>query len=134
MEMIRRSGQRGVPVITLDDEVVIGFDRRRLEEILSRPPRARPSLGAKVAGAEALGRQRGVVLPAGAYVGQVTPGSAAERAGLREGDVIVTLGGMAVHGVADLERALAAVVPGQAVEIAWWRDGRELRGQVAPEG
>lgn len=35
VEMVRRSGQQGVPVITLDDEVVVGFDRPRLEQILA---------------------------------------------------------------------------------------------------
>jgi S1-C subfamily serine protease len=134
MEMIRRSGQQGVPVITLGSEVVVGFDRRRLEDILARPPRARPSLGARVAGAEAMGRRRGLVLPAGAYVGQVTASSPAERAGLREGDVIVSLGGAPVRGVGDLERGLGAVAPGQSVEVVWWRRGRELRGYVFLEG
>jgi glutaredoxin 3 len=33
-EMIEKSGQMGVPVITIDDQVVIGFDERRLEHLL----------------------------------------------------------------------------------------------------
>ena len=33
-EMIEKSGQMGVPVITIDDNVVIGFDERRLEHLL----------------------------------------------------------------------------------------------------
>ncbi len=33
-EMIKVSGQSGVPVIVIDDEVVIGFNRPRLEELL----------------------------------------------------------------------------------------------------
>lgn len=33
-EMIKISGQSGVPVIVIDDEVVIGFNRPRLEELL----------------------------------------------------------------------------------------------------
>lgn len=32
-EMIRLSGQRGVPVTTIGDEVIVGFDARRLKEI-----------------------------------------------------------------------------------------------------
>ena len=32
-EMIELSGQRGVPVITVDDEVIVGFDSRRLNEL-----------------------------------------------------------------------------------------------------
>ncbi len=33
-EMIQRTGQLGVPVILVDEEVVIGFDQKRLEELL----------------------------------------------------------------------------------------------------
>lgn len=33
-EMIEKSGQMGVPVITVGDEVVVGFDKARLAEML----------------------------------------------------------------------------------------------------
>ncbi len=33
-EMIEKSGQMGVPVITIDGEVVVGFNKPRLEELL----------------------------------------------------------------------------------------------------
>lgn len=32
--MVRISGQRGVPVIVIDGDVIIGFNRRALEEKL----------------------------------------------------------------------------------------------------
>jgi alkyl hydroperoxide reductase subunit F len=32
-KMIELSGQRGVPVITVDDEIIVGFDSRRLNEL-----------------------------------------------------------------------------------------------------
>lgn len=33
-EMMEKSGQLGVPVITIGDEVVVGFDRSRLAKLL----------------------------------------------------------------------------------------------------
>jgi glutaredoxin len=33
-EMIKKSGQMGVPVIDVDGEVIIGFDRQRLTDLL----------------------------------------------------------------------------------------------------
>jgi len=33
-DMVEKSGQLGVPVITVDDEVVVGFDESRLSELL----------------------------------------------------------------------------------------------------
>lgn len=34
-EMIERSGQMSVPVILVDDQVVVGFDKPRLQELLT---------------------------------------------------------------------------------------------------
>lgn len=33
-EMIRTSGQMGVPVINIDGKIVVGYDERRLRELL----------------------------------------------------------------------------------------------------
>lgn len=33
-EMMEKSGQLGVPVILIDDEVVVGFDKERLAQLL----------------------------------------------------------------------------------------------------
>lgn len=35
-EMIQKSGQRGVPVIDIDGNIVVGFDRRRIDELISQ--------------------------------------------------------------------------------------------------
>jgi glutaredoxin len=34
MDMIKKSGQRGVPVIDYDGEIIIGFDKKRLSELI----------------------------------------------------------------------------------------------------
>ncbi|MDF2522240.1 MAG: glutaredoxin-like protein YruB-family [Clostridia bacterium] len=34
MEMINKSGQRGVPVIDIDGNIVVGFDQERINSIL----------------------------------------------------------------------------------------------------
>ena len=36
-EMIQKSGQMGVPVITIGDDLVVGFDEDRLRELLKLP-------------------------------------------------------------------------------------------------
>jgi len=35
MEMIKKSGQMGVPVIEIDNEIVIGFDKEKIDQILN---------------------------------------------------------------------------------------------------
>ena len=41
-EMVKRSGQLGVPVIMVDGEVLVGFHQDRLDEMLSRQPAEMP--------------------------------------------------------------------------------------------
>jgi glutaredoxin 3 len=33
-EMVEKSGQMGVPVITIDEEVIVGFDEDKVKELL----------------------------------------------------------------------------------------------------
>lgn len=35
-EMIQKSGQRGVPVIDIDGNIVIGFDRDKIDELIGQ--------------------------------------------------------------------------------------------------
>ena len=34
-EMIKKSGQMGVPVIEIDDQVIVGFDKVKIAELLN---------------------------------------------------------------------------------------------------
>ncbi len=34
MEMIRKSGQRGVPVVDINGDIVVGFDQESIDRIL----------------------------------------------------------------------------------------------------
>ncbi|HMA69111.1 MAG TPA: glutaredoxin domain-containing protein [Candidatus Mcinerneyibacterium sp.] len=34
-EMINKSGQQGVPVIDIDGEIIVGFDKNRIESLIS---------------------------------------------------------------------------------------------------
>lgn len=34
MEMIEKSGQRGVPVVDIDGNIIIGFDKPKIDELL----------------------------------------------------------------------------------------------------
>jgi glutaredoxin 3 len=119
IEMIRRSGQQGVPVTVIGDEVVVGFDRPRLERIIAamhdRPtaPVGRKSLGAKVADASRYSMP-GRTAVQGAYVGGVKSGSPAEAAGLKVGDVIVAVDGKTVNSVEELSRAISDLQDGSA--------------------
>jgi S1-C subfamily serine protease len=134
MEMIRLSGQQGVPVIAVDDQVVVGFNRPRLEQLLaqraSATPGGRKSLGARGADAATIALRRLGIPTSGAYVGGVRPGSPAEAAGLRAGDVIVAVNGVPVGNTAALEDALSQALPGSRVPISYQRDGTTRQATV----
>jgi hypothetical protein len=36
--MMDKSGQMGVPVITIDDQVVVGFDQKRIDQLIAKKP------------------------------------------------------------------------------------------------
>jgi Do/DeqQ family serine protease len=60
----------------------------------------------------------------GAVIAAVSPGSAAESAGLRVGDVITAIGAAPVRRAADLRNRLWQLGVGDAVDLAVLRDGR----------
>ena len=59
----------------------------------------------------------------GAYVSLVEEGSCAETAGLKVGDIIVTLGNKEVESVADLLNAKKSFKAGETTNIQVWRGG-----------
>lgn len=127
-EMIRLSGQQGVPVIVVDGEVVVGFDVRRLEALLAKAQASpRPRLGASVADAASIARKQGRPPLTGAYVGNVHPGSPAEQAGLRPGDIAVECNGWPIRDAEELIRTLAGLPQGRPVPLVVLREGQRLR-------
>ena len=125
--MVQLSGQRGVPVTAIGDQVVVGFDRRRLTMLLDQDKARKPALGVSIADAARIAHKRGSGPTSGAYIGQVKPGSPAEQAGLRPGDVITELGGRPIHVAADVHTAMASHHPGDRLGLTYDRNGREMR-------
>jgi Tol biopolymer transport system component len=63
----------------------------------------------------------------GVLIGGVTPGSGADKAGIRRGDVLVRLGAHEIRSVEDLVFVLQASKPGETATAVVLRDGRELK-------
>jgi Tol biopolymer transport system component len=63
----------------------------------------------------------------GVLLSGVRPGGAAEKAGLRAGDILVRLGPHEIRSVQDLGFALGVVRPGELVTAVVLRGGKELR-------
>ena len=71
---------------------------------------------------QALAESFGLDVPRGALVSSVEKGGPAEKAGLREGDVILGFDGQTIDSAGQLPSAVAATDPGKAVAVQVWRD------------
>lgn len=61
----------------------------------------------------------------GIYVAKVTQESAAEEAGLKEGDVIIAIDGKEMNKMADMQEYLAKKRPGDKVTVTYLRDKKK---------
>lgn len=66
----------------------------------------------------------------GAEIVSVTPGDAGERAGLRMGDVVVSVNGSPIRTVTELQSLIARFQPGDVVELGVIRYGEPLVASV----
>ena len=130
-EMVNLTGQMGVPVIVIGGEAVIGFDRQRLQQLITTGrTRKGPKLGMKVADASSVARKSGEPPVFGAVVGSVTPSSPGDRAGIRTGDIITVIGQRRVNNVVDLEEALASLSSSKRVPVIYYRDDTPHKAEL----
>ena len=63
----------------------------------------------------------------------VVEGSAAEKAGVKAGDLLVKLGGASIEETSDLQEAVSDLEDGKATPLTVWRDGRSVDLSVTVE-
>lgn len=72
-----------------------------------------------------LAKEKGITaINSGIYVGRVEDRSAAFEAGLKEGDVITSIGGAPTGNTAQLQEEIAKLRPGDKVEVVYYRDNK----------
>lgn len=76
--------------------------------------------------AKALGLEK----PRGALVASVFPGDPADKAGVKQGDVIIAVNGKDVADNSELLRRIAGLKPGDKARLTIWRGGKTLRRTV----
>jgi serine protease Do/serine protease DegQ len=83
-----------------------------------------------------IAKEFGLSETSGVLVGGVAQGSAAERAGIKTGDIITTLNGANMRNSAELRNSIGMLHVGDKVEIGLLRDGkpRKVTAQIAERG
>jgi Do/DeqQ family serine protease len=66
----------------------------------------------------------------GAVLNAIVPGSAADKAGLKAGDVVVSLNGRSINSAADLRNQIGLLRVGDKVDLSILRDGKTLRKEA----
>jgi serine protease Do/serine protease DegQ len=71
-----------------------------------------------------IAKEFGLAESTGALVAGVAPGSSAERAGIKTGDIITSINGVTMKGAGELRNAIGMLRVGDKVEIGFLRDGK----------
>jgi S1-C subfamily serine protease len=133
-------GNSGGPLVNSAGEVVgintavagdaqnIGFSiavnaaKPIIEELRQGTTRSRPFLGVKMFTlTPSIAQELGVKAESGALVADVTAGSGAEVAGLRNGDVITSIDGKEVKAAEDVTSAVNSHKPGDEIKVSYRR-------------
>ncbi|MDX1625696.1 MAG: DegQ family serine endoprotease [Wenzhouxiangellaceae bacterium] len=110
--------------IGLSFSIPVETARNTIEQLLEYGRVSRGYLGV---GIEVINREKaeafGLERPIGALVNRVEPGSAADRAGIEVGDVIVSVAGREVEVFSDLPPIVGSIRPGTETALTIVRDG-----------
>lgn len=145
-------GNSGGPLVNLDGEVVgintaifsrsggymgIGFAipidmaKSVMESLISKGKVVRGWLGVGIQNlTESLAQSFNFPSSEGALVGYVEKGGPAEKAGLKQGDIVVAIQGKKIANVNQLRNLVAGLEPGKKVEIDYVRNGRKETSSV----
>ncbi len=128
-DLVNRTGQMGVPVTMIDGQVIVGFDRVRLEQAVGRVRGTKgPQFGASIADAGKITARQGQAI-LGAVIGRVRSRSAAERLGLIPGDIVTEFNMRPISNANDLEGALSKLAKGSRISLVFLRGSKTLSSE-----
>jgi len=107
--------------------IPINMARKIAEDLIHDGEVSRGWLGLSIDDVDAeLADALGIEGRNGARVMQVVPGAPADKAGVKSGDIVLSISGKGVTGSADLRNQVASERPGAKVVLKVLRDGKEM--------
>lgn len=105
--------------------VPVNIARKVVDDLISFGEVQRAFIGVSIRDISGkFAEERGLATTEGAYINGLTDGGAAEKAGLKEGDIITAINGIKVRNVPELQEKIGAHRPGEMVDVAVVRDGQ----------
>ncbi len=108
----------------------IPFNRARtiVDSIIEKGYVVKPYIGVTIVDVSKETQSYG--LPEGASVRTIEKDSPAEKAGLKQNDIITEINGEAVTGASDLKMIVTESVPGDVLKVKLWRQGKTLELEI----
>ena len=100
--------------------------RNVMDQIIRNGKVTRAYMGVYIQGVSPeLAKAFGESAPRGALVGDVEPGSPAQKSGLEKGDIVVALNGKPITDSNQLRMSISMMEPGSTANLKVWRNGSE---------
>ncbi len=107
--------------------VPVNIVKKVMDDILKYGEVQRGFLGIEITDVTAtLAEDKGIKEIKGVYVNKVNEGSAAEKAGIKSGDVVVKVGDVNVNSSSELQEQVSRFHPGDKVSVTINRNGKEM--------
>lgn len=117
--------------VNLGFAIPINTVKRFIDQLVQTGKAQKAFLGVRVTTVtNELAKALGLKVNKGALIVQILGGSPAEKAGLKENDVVIKFDGVDVSSDAELVSLIHSRVPGEIVEIVVNRNGREMKFSV----
>jgi len=115
--------------------IPINLARRVAGDIIKYGKYRRGYIGVEINTVDAtMAKANGLEKPMGVFVQRVTSGGAGEAAGLKAGDIILSVDGKEVSTSNQLQTMIASKYPGDVVTLKIYRDGKSIEKKVTLKG
>lgn len=105
--------------------VPVALVKKVMEDLFKHGNVQRALLGVTILDVTAqVAKEKGIADINGVYIASVNDGSAAQKAGIKEGDVITSINGVQVNSSAELQEQVARYRPGDKIKVGYVRSGK----------